>query len=128
MESSFRGHSVFVTGGAGAFGQHLIGYVREHSPASLTVFSRDEMKHAAATRAFAKTESWLKFRIGDIRMAEELGLAMRGADIVIHAAAMKHLPECEANPEASTRVNVAGTENVVRAFLESGAETLIFLS
>lgn len=66
---------------------------------------------------------------GDITHPEALRKAMLGVHCVVHAAAMKHLPECELNPGASTRVNVIGTQNVVDAFLESpSASTLAFLS
>ena len=127
MESCFRGRSVLVTGGAGALGQKLIRALEEQAPKSVTVYSRDEMKHAAAKRTLAGIP-WLKFRIGDVLNTDDLEMAMAGADIVVHAAAMKHLPECELNSHASTAVNVAGTQNVVRAFHRSGAKSLIFLS
>ena len=128
MESSFRGRSVFVTGGNGAFGVKLVRYLQNQSPSCITLFSRDEMKHAAAKRAFASSGLNIKFRIGDICRMEDLELAASDSDIIIHAAAMKHLPECEANPLASTLVNVTGTQNVIRAFQKSKAEALIFLS
>lgn len=128
MDSAFRGRNILITGGAGAFGQKLIEHLKKCSPASVTVFSRDEMKHAQLKRSVGQTAPWLRCRLGDITQADELDLAISGADIVIHAAALKHLPECEANPLASNRVNVLGTEQVVKAFLRSSAETLIFLS
>lgn len=127
MESSFRGQSVLITGGAGAFGQKLVQYLEDLAPKSVTVLSRDEMKHAAAKRKFAKLP-WLKFRIGDITNPTDVESAIRGADIVIHAAAMKHLGECEANASASTLVNVGGLQTVLRAFQRSDAKTFIFLS
>ncbi|MFN8390001.1 MAG: polysaccharide biosynthesis protein [Bdellovibrionota bacterium] len=128
MESSFRGRSVLITGGCGAFGQKLVEYLKTAAPSRVTLFSRDEMKHAAFKRTVGTSCPWLNFRIGDICRDEDLAYAMQGVDIVIHAAAMKHLPECEANPRASNLVNVTGTQNVIRAFQSSQADTLIFLS
>lgn len=57
-----------------------------------------------------------------------LDRAFKDVDLVVHAAAMKHLPECEANISASLKANVDGTRSVVRAFERSQAKTLIFLS
>ncbi len=119
---------MLVTGGAGAFGQKLINYLRDCSPSSVVALSRDEMKHAALKRRFSAQAPWLNCRIADITYPDSLSLPLKGIDVVIHAAAMKHLPECEANVGASNRVNVEGTANVVRAFQNSDADTLIFLS
>jgi len=126
MTNCFAGQRVLVSGGAGAFGQKLIAHLLERPPAELIVYSRDEMKHAALKRQFSAP--WLRCRIGDILDEGELSLAMSEADVVIHAAAMKHLPECEANVAASTSINVSGTQSVARAFLRSSADTLVFLS
>ena len=129
MASWFSNKRILVTGGTGAFGQKFLEFVRERGPVEVTAFSRDEMKHAQLRRTWLSPGTgWLRPMIGDITHPEELRLAMRGADLVIHAAAMKHLPECEANPLASLRINIEGTQNVVRAFLDSTATTLVFLS
>lgn len=128
MESLFRGRHVVVTGGTGAFGQKLFRYLSDASVSKLTLLSRDEMKHAAMKRMAGVQCPWVRFQIGDICNPDDLERAFRGADIVIHAAAMKHLPECELNIEVSTRVNVEGTRNVVQAFERSTADTLVFLS
>ncbi len=129
MNSVFSGKNIVVTGGAGAFGQKFIKQIAETNPASLKIFSRDEMKHAAVKRTPPfKDLSWLRYQIGDICRSSDLRRAFRGADLIVHAGAMKHLPECEANVEASTRINVGGTQNVVDAFLDSTASDLVFLS
>jgi UDP-N-acetylglucosamine 4,6-dehydratase/5-epimerase len=127
MSSWLTGKRVLVTGGAGAFGQKFLEHARERGPAEVTVFSRDEMKHAALRRDWPGA-GWLRFMLGDVTRPEDLRLALRDVDLVIHAAAMKQLAECEANPLASLRVNVQGTANVVRAFLDSSATALVFLS
>jgi UDP-glucose 4-epimerase len=127
MASWLTDKHVLVTGGAGAFGQNFLRRAQDWRPASVTIFSRDEMKHAALRREWAGAD-WLQPVIGDILRPDELSLAMSGVDVVIHAAAMKHVSECELHPGASTRVNVEGTRNVVDAFLRSTADTLVFLS
>ncbi len=130
MKNLFKNKTVLITGGAGAFGQKFITSLKDSGVARVIVLSRDEMKHAALKRLpqFKECMSFLDFRIGDVTRPSDLELVLPSADIVIHSAAMKHLPECEANVMASTTVNVTGTENVVRAFLRSNAKDLVFLS
>jgi FlaA1/EpsC-like NDP-sugar epimerase len=128
MSEALRGKRALVTGGTGAFGRRFTRAFREADGRSLVLLSRDEMKHAALKRELGAQAADVELRIGDITDPGDLQLALRGVDLVIHAAAMKHLPECEANVRASTRVNVLGTQLVADAFLRSGAETLVFLS
>lgn len=127
MLEFLEGKRVVVTGGAGAFGRNFLNAIKSTPPASVLVLSRDEMKHSALRREWTG-KSWARFRIGDITRADDLELAFREADVVIHAAAMKHLPECELNAAPSTVMNVVGTLNVVNAFARSSASTLVFLS
>jgi UDP-N-acetylglucosamine 4,6-dehydratase/5-epimerase len=128
MQDWVAGKRVLITGGAGSFGQNFLRAVRDGGCTNVTVFSRDEMKHAALKRRLGPAAGDVDFRIGDITDPEALSTAMRGADLVVHAAAMKHLGECEANVAASNRVNVIGTQAVAHAFLHSNAQVMAFLS
>lgn len=130
MKDYFNGKTILITGGAGAFGQKFISSMVGLGVAKVVILSRDEMKHASLKRSALLKDcaDWIECRIGDVTRIDDLELAMQGVDLVIHSAAMKHLPECESNPMASTRINVSGTENVARTFLKSTAKDLIFLS
>jgi UDP-N-acetylglucosamine 4,6-dehydratase len=128
MTSWLENKKLLVTGGAGAFGKRFLRSALAAHCARVTVFSRDEMKHAELKRELGPLAKEVEFRIGDVLDPDALRWAIHRSDLVVHAAAMKHLPECEANPEASTRVNVVGTRNVTGAFLRSSAEALVFLS
>ena len=57
----------------------------------------------------------LRYFIGDVRDHDRLLMAMRGIDIVVHAAALKIVPSAEYNPFECIRTNVMGAENVVKA-------------
>jgi len=70
----------------------------------------------------------IRFFIGDVRDSERLVMAMRGIDIVIHAAALKHVPTAEYNPFECIKTNVVGAENVVQAAIASGVRKVIALS
>lgn len=122
-----NGKSILVTGGTGSFGQHFIKTVQErYKPKRLVVYSRDELKQYEMSQAFSGPA--MRYFIGDVRDRDRLGLAMRGVDIVIHAAALKHVPIAEYNPMECIRTNVMGAENVVRAAMESGVKQVMALS
>lgn len=123
-----RDKSIFITGGNGAFGRKFAKAALISGARQVTLFSRDEMKHSESRRALAEFGKAVQYRIGDILDSSALAAEMAGADIVVHAAAMKVLPECEANVTASFQVNVQGTLNTIQAFQKSTATNLIFLS
>ena len=71
--------------------------VEKYNPASIRIFTNDENSIFEA-RQHVGSSSEFTFMVGDVRDRERLSLAMRGADIVFHAAAMKHVDICEQNP------------------------------
>ncbi len=70
----------------------------------------------------------MRYFIGDVRDANRLSLAMRDADIVIHAAALKHVPAAEYNPFEAVKTNVLGAQNVIDASLQNNVKQVIALS
>ena len=70
----------------------------------------------------------MRYFIGDVRDVDRLEMAMRGVDVVIHAAALKHVPAAEYNPFECIHTNVMGAENVVKAAIRCGVEKVIALS
>ncbi len=124
---------ILVTGGTGSFGQMFCTSVlQKYKPKKLIVLSRNEMKQYEMRQKFpddtAKAKSPIRYLIGDIRDIERLRHAFTGVDIVIHAAALKHVPVCEYNPIEAVKTNVIGAINVVTAAIETGVEKVIALS
>lgn len=70
----------------------------------------------------------LRFFIGDIRDADRVERALRGVDIVIHAAAMKRVEVCEYNPFEAIMTNIIGTQNVINKAIDCGAEKILSIS
>jgi FlaA1/EpsC-like NDP-sugar epimerase len=117
MTGMFEGKRILVTGGTGSLGQVLTRRLMsgvEGVPESVTVFSRDEakqhymrldfMQRNAATDEviFENCRQRLKFQIGDVRDYAGVVRAVKEADIVFGAAALKQVPSCEYYPwEAS---------------------------
>jgi len=124
------GKSILVTGGTGSFGQQFVRHVIDRWKTSrVIIFSRDEAKqHDMALELPVSERQELRYFIGDVRDANRLEMAMRGVDIVVHAAALKHVPAAEYNPFECIRTNVNGAENVVQAAIRSGVEKVIALS
>lgn len=122
--------SILVTGGTGSFGQNFVRTVLErYRPRRLIIFSRDELKQYEMAQKFdPRNHSCLRYLLGDVRDRDRLNLAMREVDIVVHAAAMKHVPAAEYNPMECLRTNVNGAENIVRSALDNGVKKVIALS
>jgi len=124
------GKSVLITGGTGSFGKRFVRTVLDrYDPRRLIVFSRDELKQYEMEQDLrGRGRSCLRFFIGDVRDRQRLQLAMRGVDIVVHAAALKQVPTAEYNPTECIHTNVLGAENVVQAALDCGVGKVIALS
>ena len=109
-----KGKTVLITGGTGFFGKRFIDHLlRDHEPAAVPVFSRDELKQSRDARRFGDAAAALPHRRrprpGRLRMAR----AFKGVDVVVHAAALKQVPACEYNPFEAVHTNVIGAENIV---------------
>ena len=126
----FTGRSVLITGGTGSFGKRFIEKVlREHKPRRLIVYSRDELKQFEMEQSFSRKDyACMRYFIGDVRDRDRLSMACDGVDVIIHAAALKHVPVAEYNPMECIKTNVNGAENIVHAALENNVEKVIALS
>jgi UDP-N-acetylglucosamine 4,6-dehydratase len=125
--SDLTGKTILVTGGTGSFGKKFIGTVLDRfKPRRLIIFSRDELKQYEMAQEFS--DPCLRYFIGDVRDRDRLEMAMRDVDIVVHAAALKHVPAAEYNPMECIRTNVIGAENVVLASMKCGVKKVIALS
>lgn len=124
------GRTVMITGGTGSFGHHFVRTViEEFKPKKLIIFSRDELKQYEMAQLFPPSQyPFMRYFIGDVRDEGRLDMAMRGVDVVIHAAALKHVPIAEYNPFECIRTNVFGAENVVRAAIKRGVKHVCALS
>ncbi len=123
----FDGKSILITGGTGSFGKMYIAtLLARYKPARIIVYSRDELKQYEMAQRFNAPQ--MRYFIGDVRDLRRLTQAMRGVDIVIHAAALKHVPLAEYNPMECIKTNVEGAQNVVTASLENEVHYIIALS
>lgn len=122
--------SILITGGTGSFGHQFVQYIAEnYKPKKLIIFSRDELKQYEMAHKFSPEKyPFIRYFIGDVRNYERVEMAFRNVDIIIHAAAMKHVPIAEYNPYECIHTNVIGAENVVRAAFKNKVQKVIALS
>jgi UDP-N-acetylglucosamine 4,6-dehydratase/5-epimerase len=130
MSTSLQGLNVLLTGGTGSFGRAFVAYVlQHHQPRRLVIYSRDELKQYEMAQQFSpEKHQSLRYFIGDVRDAERLARAMNGIEIVIHAAALKHVPVAEYNPIEAIKTNVIGAENVINVAIDCGVKRVLALS
>lgn len=125
------GASILITGGTGSFGQRFASAVLDRfRPARVIIYSRDELKQSDMQRAdpFSSRLREMGWFLGDVRDERRLELAMKGVDVVIHAAALKQVPAIELHPFEAVKTNVLGTHNVVSAAIAAGVSRVVALS
>lgn len=121
-----KNKTVLVTGGTGSFGKKFIRKALTLGVKKIIVFSRDELKQYEMKQEFH--DERIRFFIGDVRDKDRLYRAFDGVDIVIHAAAMKHVDACEYNPFEAVKTNIHGAQNIIEAAIDRGVEKVIALS
>ncbi len=139
------GKRLLVTGGTGSMGKTFVRRVLTGElgvPERVVVLSRDEgkqydMRQAYLGRRASASEAvyenfvrCVEFRLGDIRNYADVCAAVRDADIVVNAAVLKQVPNCEYFPEQALLTNCVGPQNIVRAIGEHGypVQTVVGIS
>lgn len=117
--------NILITGGSGTLGHAIVRTAeREGWDCAITIYSRSELRQAQMRARHPR----LRYILGDVRDAERLSAAIAGHDLVIHAAAMKRIPEAESHPSECYATNVQGSLNVVRACIAHGVARCVGIS
>ncbi len=118
---------VLITGVCGTVGSELLRQVIARSPAevlgldnneSATFFLVEEYRHCPNVHLY----------LGDVRDRDKLMRIMQDVDIVLHAAALKHVSLCEQAPRDAVQTNILGTQNVIDAAMANQVERVLFTS
>ena len=128
MKDFYQGKQILITGGAGYIGQLLIEKLLDFAPEVIRVLDMNETALFNLRQKYHQQEKQLRFLLGDVRSLNRLRYAFQDIDIIFHAAAYKHVVECEYNPIDAVETNINGTSNVIQAAIEKGVKKVIFTS
>lgn len=117
---------LLITGGTGSFGNAVLRRFLDSDLREIRILSRDEKKQDDMRVAYDNPK--LKFYLGDVRDSGSITNAVRGADFIFHAAALKQVPSCEFHPLEAVKTNIVGTDNVLEAAINWGVERVVVLS
>lgn len=126
MNFNPAGAVVLVTGGTGSFGSTMVQRLLSQPVREVRILSRDETKQDDMRRRLGDPRA--RFYVGDVRDFSSVEDAMRGVDLVFHAAALKQVPSCEFFPAQAVRTNVIGSANVIEAAGKAGVRSVVCLS
>ncbi len=121
---------ILVTGSCGTIGSELVRQLltdNYYSPGEVVGLDNNE------SALFFQDQQYLKddrahFYLADIRDQQEMRSKMKGMDIVLHAAAFKHVILCERSPEQAVNTNILGIQSIIEAAWSCGVEKVIFTS
>ena len=126
MNNPLNSSVIAITGGTGSFGSTMVKHLLGEGVAEIRVFSRDETKQDLMRNEFR--DERIRFIIGDVREQSSVDLAIKGADYVFHAAALKQVPSCEFFPMQAAATNVMGSANVLESALKNEVKGIVCLS
>ena len=132
MRRLIAGRRVLVTGAGGTIGSELVRQVAEFGPAHIALVENSEFNLYVIDRDLS--ERWASLPrsaiLADVRDPRRLAgvFTRERPEIVFHAAAFKHLPLSEMNPEEAILTNTIGTRNVAEACRAAGTEAMVLIS
>lgn len=122
-----KSKTLLITGGTGSFGNAVLKrFLHTDHFKEIRIFSRDEKKQDDLRKLLQNDK--VKFYIGDVRDPLSVDYAVKGADYIFHAAALKQVPSCEFFPMEAVKTNIIGTENVLNAAEKHEVEKVVILS
>lgn len=138
MNNFLKNKKILITGGTGSIGSAVVKELLKFKCSTIRILGSDEngLHNLSLNLATSGKENFfqlmkknnIRFIYGDITDQNRMIVATEDIDYVIHAAAMKHVPICEYNPFEATKVNVIGTENLIRASIYNKVSKFILIS
>ena len=126
-ENPWAGKRVFITGVCGTIGQELLRQLSRMGPSEIIGVDNNESALFFLAEEYRESPDIL-FYLGDIRDRNKMMRKMQGVDIVIHAAALKHVILCEESPEDAVQTNILGLQNIIDAATANNVERVLFTS
>jgi len=127
MSKQWQGKRVLITGVCGTVGRELLRQVVEKNACEIIGIDNNETELFFVDQAYDACPH-VHLYLGDLRDKDKLMRKMKDVDIVLHAAALKHVILCEKTPRDAVQTNILGTQNVIDAALSNRVERVIFTS
>ena len=132
IQQFIRGKRVLVTGAGGSIGSELARQIASYGPGELTLFDSSEFNLYSIDLDIHERYPELGHAavIGDVRDTQRIEqiFGRQAPEIVFHAAALKHVPLVEMNPNEGVLTNVIGTRNIADACERHKVETMVLIS
>ncbi|MDO8725087.1 MAG: nucleoside-diphosphate sugar epimerase/dehydratase [Candidatus Methanoperedens sp.] len=127
-----KGKKVMVTGGGGSIGSELCRQVARNKPESIIIFSRGEnsLYNIGVELNHYFPELSIDLVVGNVEDSNKVEHCIRKnkPDIIFHAAAHKHVPFMEKDPDEAIKTNVFGTKNLAESAIKWGVEKFVLIS
>ncbi|MGM9988152.1 MAG: polysaccharide biosynthesis protein [Bacillaceae bacterium] len=134
ISKDIQGATILVTGAGGSIGSEVCRQVMKYKPSKLILLGHGENSiytiEMELRTTYSETETTIVTEIADVQDRDKIFLVMKKhhPDIVYHAAAHKHVPLMERNPEEAVKNNVFGTKNVAEAADFAQVKTFVMIS
>ena len=123
---------VFVTGGGGSIGSELINQIAKYNPKKIINIEINENTSYLMELELKRKYPYLDYKteIASVRDLDKLDMLFEKykPDILFHAAAHKHVPLMENNPEEAIKNNIFGTKNIAECCLKYKLESVVLIS
>lgn len=118
---------VMITGVSGTVGNALLEQLIQRGCQAIVGIDNNESALFFQDQQYQDNEN-VNFYLCDVTDRESLMTRMRGVDVVIHAAALKHVPICEEAPPAAVNTNIIGIQNIIDAAFANDVKKVLFTS
>lgn len=123
----FEGRSILITGACGTVGSELVRQLAQAGPSRIVCLDNNESDLFFLQQRY-RSNTVVECYLADVRDIDSLKLRMQDVDVVLHAAALKHVGLCEDSPTQAVRTNIDGTQNVIEAAIRANVERVLFTS
>jgi FlaA1/EpsC-like NDP-sugar epimerase len=127
VADSWNGLAVLITGVCGTVGRELLRQIAARKPAELLGLDNNETDIFFLSEEYRDNRQ-VRLFLGDVRDRDWLLRATEGIDVILHAAALKHVILCEQSPRDPLQTNIIGTQNVIDAAIANQVNRVIFTS